>query len=169
MSLSKLNGYSSNSYRLRGNEITSKGAAKLFNALKSQSNLFELNLSFNNIDDTCMDDLADLLPDLRNLNILGISNNKITDDGIKTISQALVGNISITELDISSLQDVTDQSVSTLKDIINFSSLKELYLDATSISDGNQDQIRKAIATPIDSRNTPIMSNSKSASKSLRY
>lgn len=76
---------------LYANQITSKGAIVLFDTLKiCNSTLLNLNLSRNELDDDCIENLTNFLQDNMHLKTLSLSSNNITDKGIELLSACLI-------------------------------------------------------------------------------
>jgi len=69
------------------------------------------------------------------------------------------------ELDISYNKGITDKSLQYLIDIAKKTSITTLLIDSSSVSEENQKEIDKLVKIPIDEREIPIKSSSKSAAK----
>ncbi len=125
----------------------------------------DLNLSYNEIDDECMNQLGEYVQDNQHLKILNISGNKITDKEIEIISEYLIGNTKLDDLDLGGNKGITDVSVPYLIEIAEKSCITEVYLQYTSISYAKQQEIEELLKIPIEEREIPIKSNTKSAAK----
>ncbi len=124
-----------------------------------------LNLSYNEIDDECMKQLGEYVQDNEHLEILDISNNNITDKGIEIISEYLIGNTIINDLYLHGNEGITDVSAPYLIDIAKKSCITKIDVEHTSIFHKEQQEIWKALKIPIEEREIPIKSNTKSAAK----
>ncbi len=138
----------------------------LFDTLRECNSVISvLNLSSNNVGDECMKQLGEYVQDSQYLDILRLGNNKITDKGIEMISEYLIGNTKLKELDLSVNKGITDASVPYLVEIGNKSCITKIGLRDTSISEEKQQQIKELLKIPIEEREIPIKSNTKSAAK----
>ena len=138
----------------------------LFETLKEmKSKLIYLYLSGNLLDDECMKTLGEFIKYSETFESIGISNNNITDKGIEILSEYLIGYITLYELDFSYNEGITDKSLPYLIDIAKKTSITSMNLFSTSVSKENQEEINKLVKIPIDEREIPIKSSSKSAAK----
>ncbi len=138
----------------------------LFNTLRECNSLVsKLNLSWNEIDDECMKQVGEYMQDNEYLNKLWLFNNKITDKGIEMISEYLIGNTILKELEIYNNKGITDVSIPYLIEITNKSCITNAFLWGTSISTKKQEEIAEFLKIPIEQREIPIKSNTKSAAK----
>lgn len=150
---------------LNVNEITSKGASYLLTRFKEcNSTLTYLTLSSNLLDDNCMKQVGEYIQESEYLFGLSIGNN-VTDEGIEILSQHLIGNTTLKELWLSLNAGITDISSPYLFEIAKRSSISKLNLHGTSISFEKKRDIENAFTTPIEQRELPIKSNTKSAAK----
>jgi len=161
-------------YSLSYNEITSKGGIILFETMKQHKYIEFIDLNKNYIDDECMESLSDFLKDnqtIKGIHIGGYSfkESKITDKGIEILSNGLIGNICLNKLYLEHNKGITGESIDLLKEISMKSDLKEINLDMTSISRENQREIDNLLRIPIDEREIPVHSMSKSAAKVSYY
>ncbi len=124
-----------------------------------------LTLYKNAIDDECMQQLGEYVQENKYLERLNINGNKITDKGVEILSEYLSGNILLKELGLYYNRGITNASVPYLVDIANKSYITNIYLVDTSITYKNQQEINNALSIPIDEREIPIKSNTKSAAK----
>ncbi len=124
----------------------------------------KLNLSNNQIDDECMKQLGEYVQDNQHLEILGVGNN-LKDKGIEIISEFLIGNTTLKELNLSFNRGVADVSASYLLEIAKKSYISSMTLFFTSISQEKQNEMQELLKIPIEKREIPIKSNTKSAAK----
>ena len=124
-----------------------------------------LYLSHNQIDDECMKQLGEYLQDKEHIEILELGDTKITDKGVEILSEYLIGNITLKELLLHGNKGITDASVPYLVEMINKSCIVRINLYETSISEEKKQKIEEALSIPIDQREIPIKSNTKSAAK----
>ncbi len=138
----------------------------LFDTLREcKSVVSDLNLYKNQIDDECMKQLGEYLQDNEHLEILRIDSIKITDKGIEILSEYLIGNTKLKELGLNVNEGITDVSVPYLIEIAKKSCITQIYLENTSISEEKQQEIKELLKIPIEEREIPIKSNTKSAAK----
>ncbi len=156
---------------LRMNNVTSNGMKILFNALKECKNLSDLDISENSFDDDCIIPLTELLDELNSLAFLGLSDDytsseiRIADKSINILVQALLLNPTLVHLELYNHKGVTDKSAGILKELCKRTAIVQLDLEETSISEENQSEILELLEIPVDEREIPIASNTKSASK----
>lgn len=153
-------------HSLYGNRITSKGGSELFNTLRECSSAAtKLDISMNEIDDECMNNLGEYLQDNDYLEALLLGSNKISNKGVEMLSEHLNGNISLRELNLSHNKGITDLSGPYLMDIAKKTSITEVSFWFTSISTTKRFEIDDKFKLSIDKREIPIKSNCKSAAK----
>lgn len=138
----------------------------LFDTLKiCNSTILNLNLSRNELDDDCIENLTNFLQDNKHLKTLSLSSNKITDKGIELLSACLIGNISLDFLSLEGNSGITDTSFPFIVDMAKISHLKSIYIPNTSLSDEKIHEIKNILNVPASERKIPLKSNSKSAAK----
>ncbi len=125
----------------------------------------ELSLSHNEIDDECMKQLGEYVQDNEHLERLMLGYNKITDKGIEVISEYLIGNTVMKILVLRYNRGITNASIPYLIEIANQSCITDMDLWHTSISAEKKKEITELLKIPIDEREIPIKSNTKSAAK----
>ena len=125
----------------------------------------KLSLYGNEIDDECMKQFGEYVQDNEHLERLEIGKIKISDKGIEIISEYLIGNTKLKELDLKYNKGITDVSVPYLIEIAKKSCITQMVVEYTSISEEKQQEIDEAHKIPIDEREIPIKSNTKSAAK----
>ncbi len=138
----------------------------LFDTLREcNSVVSDLHLSRNQIDDECMKQLGEYVQDNEHLETLWLNMNKLTDKGIEIISENLIGNTKLKILDLKGNKGITDASVPYFIEIAKTSCITEIRLLVTSISEEMQQEIKELLKIPIEEREIPIKSNTKSAAK----
>ncbi|CAF3412523.1 unnamed protein product [Rotaria socialis] len=156
------------------NEITSKGASILADALRSNTTLHELWLSTNHVSDAGVGYLAQALSTNRTLTKLGLASNDITsagvshlveivkknktlntiglamnridDQGVQMLANALAQqNTNLEILTLDRNQSVSDFSINALINMIkNNRSLKELWINDCSLSEKGKKKLQQA-------------------------
>ncbi len=122
-------------HSLKDNNITSKGASILFDYLKqTSSTISAVNLSGNKIDDACMTSLGEYIQSNQYIMHVYICYNKVTDKGIEILSEYILGNITLKQLNLNCLLGVTDASTPFLIDIAKMSYITSIGLNNTLIS-----------------------------------
>lgn len=119
----------------------------------------------NQIDDICMKSLGEYIQDNQHLVRLDFGNNRLADKGIETLSYYLIGNTKLTQLELYMNQCITDLSGPILIQIVRGTCIKQLNLWDTSVNREYREQIDKLLLAPVEQRELPIKSNSKSAAK----
>lgn len=151
---------------LGNNKITSRGASILFQTLKEcNSVVYKLRLQMNQIDDACINDLGEYVYNNQHLESIDLSWNGITDKGIQTLSEFLIGNTKILSLEFFETQGITDASYPYVVEIARKSSIKKINMLETSMTSDKQMEIDDLLTIPIEKRDIPINSTSKSAAK----
>lgn len=147
-------------------QVTSKGAIMLFDTLRECNAIVStLILSGNKLDDDCMSSLGELISHSDYLEILNICNNNITDKGIELLSDHIIGNGKLKDLNLSNCGQITDASFPIFMELAKSSSITYIEVWGTSISDSNETKINKAFNKPVEERNIPLKSKTKSAAK----
>lgn len=138
----------------------------LMSSLSYLKCLRRISLSNIALDDEMMQIVAEAMTDNDTIEELSLTQSKISDLGIELLCSALIGNTALEELSLEENGKVTDKSVPFLKEVIFQSHLQLIFLSGTSISDDMQEDLFRAIETPLNMRYIPIQSKTKSAAKS---
>lgn len=155
-------------FSLHGNKLTSKEAAVLFDTLKeTKSKIIHLNLYGNQLDDECMQSLGEFVDSNGYLEALDIGYTNITDKGIGILSEFLIGNTTLKKLNISSCYNILDGSFPYFEKIAKYSCVTDIHLFSKQFSFRVRAELTRLFATPIEQREIPIKSNTKSASKTF--
>lgn len=153
-------------YSLNVNHITSKGASCLFNTLReSRIHISKIYLSHNSINDEIMDSLGEYIATNPKFEGIHLGINPITDKGIATFTENLIGNTSLKELDFSQCGELTDSSFCHFLEIAQKTCIKDIKLEDTYLRHEQRIMLRNYLATLADQREIPIKSNTKSATK----
>lgn len=148
------------------NSITSVGLASLFDMLKQCNiQLQKLNLYQNKLGDSSIKSLGEYLESNQSLTSLDISHNQITDKGVEELAEYLVGNITLKNLNLSLNVGITDASVPSLIQIGKKTHLSRIFFFGCSLSSDKSIEIDNVLNISVDSRETPILSTTKSAAK----
>jgi len=101
------------------------------------------------------------------LEYVNIEWNNITDVGIELLYSYLIGNTSPIGLNISGNEKITDNSASNLIDLATKTSLIDINVEYTSLSDEICQEILDHVKIPIIQREIPLIlvESVKSASK----
>lgn len=151
---------------LQNNNITSKGASVLFDVLKECSSVVSnLNISHNLMNDDCLRNLGEYVQNNEYLERLKIGGLDITDKGIEIFSEYMTGNVKMKYLFFGESYGITDASVPFFMEIARKSCIEKVSIWGTSISEEKIPEVFQEFRIPIDQREIPIKSNSKSAAK----
>ncbi len=112
-----------------------------------------------------MQQLGEFVQENNHLARVILFDNLITNKGIEIFSEYIIGNTSLKSLNLGANAYITDASVPFLLDIAKKSQVTGIYMNETSISKEKQSEIEELLSIPIDQREIPIKSNSKSAAK----
>lgn len=138
----------------------------LFKTLKECNSVVTLlSLSQNQIDDGCMKQLGEFVKENQYLESLFVDDNEITDKGVKTLADCIVGNTILKQLSFQSNKDITNASVPNLIELVKGSFITEIGISKTSITEDAMRAIEEALKIPMDQREIPIKSMRKSAAK----
>lgn len=124
-----------------------------------------LDLFHNEIDDEIVTHLGEYLLDSEYLVELNIDNSKITDKGIEKLSEYIIGNITLKSLSLNQIHSITDASAPYLAQIAKQSCITSINISQTYISEEKKNEIGELFKLPLDQRDIPIKSNTKSAAK----
>lgn len=109
--------------------------------------------------------LVQFVQDNEHLEDLMLNGRDINDTFFEMLSECLIGNTRLNMLGVIFNKSITDKSVPYFLEIAKKSHIKETMLWKTSISADNQQRIEDAFSTPIEEREIPLKSNTKSAAK----
>ncbi len=134
--------------------------------LFDMNELKHLDLQKSNINDEYLDKLGDVIGSSDKIHMVNLrSNNNITDDGLNKLMNNMVGNTSLRELDLSYNQKITIKSIPCLMEMAEVTSITTLIMYYTGMTYLELEQVHKAFRKPIDEREIPIKSKTKSAAK----
>lgn len=119
----------------------------------------------NKLNDECLITLGSFVEENEHVKHVDLSENKITDKGVEIISTYLYGNANIEILDLKGNRLITATSLPIIEEIAKTSCITVISLHGTSINSYMFRQIDQALSIPINQREIPIKSNTKSASK----
>lgn len=151
---------------ISSNKITSTGGSVLFNCLRdSKSYISALNVYSNKLDDGCMKSLGEYIQNNGHLKAINIGGNYITNKGVKILTEYLIGNTVLNVLDLSDSMEITMESTPYLIEIAKKSHIISLYTLGLLMPLKKSFELQALISIPIDQREIPIISHTKSASK----
>ena len=126
--------------------IGDAGAASLSKALKVNSSLTNLNLSWNCITDSGASTLSQALKTNSTLTILDLSSNRIGESGVACLSGALKVNSTLASLRLGN-NDLSDPGAASLSEALKVNStLVSLDLSSNKISDPGAVSLSRALA-----------------------
>lgn len=141
----------------------------MFHTLKAcHVPLQNLNLQMNQFGDDFIQGLARYLEDDQQLQYLQLAYNNITDKGVETLSNSLIGNTTLIYLGISGNHDVTDESIPFFVDLAKGSLITQIECNYLPITDEKLEEIYAVVSIPVEKREIPIKSNTKSAAKLMK-
>ena len=127
------------------NDISAQGVAALAEALKHNTSLTQLDLSDNDISDQGAADLAEALKQNTSLTQLDLTDNDISAQGAAELAEALKQNTSLTQLDLSD-NDISAQGAVDLAEALKHNtSLTQLDLSDNDISDQGAADLAEAL------------------------
>lgn len=148
------------------NKISSKAASMLFSTLKEcDARITRLNMSHNKIDDESMNAFGEFLENNKHLSDITLEYNNISDKGIEILSEYLAGNTALRKVSFGKNEAITNKSLPYINEIAKTTSIAELGINGCSVSDEGREHLRELLLIPVDARDIPIKSSSKSAAK----
>lgn len=152
--------------------ITSSGLGALLDALHKASNLKYLSLPNAGLDDYGVLSLCDLIN--ANKSIQKINNGSysstsgISKKALWALAEALVGNVILTELSLNVKVENGESCFDAFKNIATKTYIKEMHISRESVSDSEMTELKHLIKVPVEKREIPVTSTTKSAAKSNR-
>lgn len=125
------------------NNIGSRGANALAKVLETNTGLLSLNLAFTFIGDEEVIALAKALKNT-NLQKLDLSNNRISDNGLKALLEALKSSRTLKELSLNSIA-MSIEGMRTLAQEVANSTLLKLYIGGNHIGDDGAQLFAEAL------------------------
>lgn len=116
------------------------------------------------INDGDLDSLEILLSNNKNIQIFDIANSEITTDGYRRLFQSFYGSVSIVEMDYSHSEGITVELLDDMLEMIDKCSVKMIHQSTKSQDVWNA--LANALNRPLNYRQIPIKSSTKSAAKS---
>lgn len=117
------------------NEISAAGATKLFSSFrKANSNVTEIKLKGNRLDDDCMQPLGEYIKFNKSIKNIDLADNNLTDNGIETIGTHLTSNHTLRSFIISGNRRVTDKSITNILKFIESSNIENVEVNDTMIT-----------------------------------
>lgn len=116
-----------------------------------------------------MESIGEFARDNQYLEKLFLSNNQFADAGMEILSEHLVGNTTLKVLDLTMNYSITNASVPYIIEIAKKSCVIDMCIRNTKIEDDKIKEVETFVNIPIDQREIPVKSNSKSAAKSTVF
>ena len=127
------------------NDISSKGAKVIAEAIRLNTTLEKLDLSFNKLSDDGATFISDGLKTNKSLQELKISRNDISSKGAKVIAEAIRLNTTLEKLDLS-FNKLSDDGASFISDGLKTNkSLQELKMSKNNITSEGAKMIAEAL------------------------
>lgn len=140
----------------------------LFDTLRKTHSMISLiQLSTNQLDDTCISSLVDYIQKNQFISKIHLGSSNITDKGMEMFSDLLIGNTTLKKLDVGGSKGITDKSFQYLEILATNTCMSAIGMVGTGVGSDHQQAILAKLDIPMDERIVPIMSNTKSASKKL--
>lgn len=124
-----------------------------------------LDVSYNQIEDDCMEELGIFIQQCQHLKILSLVSNKLTDKGMEVLAAYLHGNVVLSELHLDGNKGILDDPVSNLVEIAKSSHVTWICVRNGLMSNKKVHELDEALRIPIERRDIPIKSKTKSAAK----
>lgn len=127
-----------------------------------------IQLDQNKIDDESLVHLGEFIEESKHIEIVKMSScNNITDNGVEILANSVIGNTTLNEIRLDSAGGITNKSVSVIVDMIKKSKITKFSVAFGAMDMNVQEQIEEALLIPIEKREIPIKSNTKSAAKTM--
>ena len=141
------------------NDISSKGAKVIAEAIRLNTTLEKLNLSFNKLSDDGASFISDGLKTNKSLQELKMSKNNITGEGAKMIAEALQLNTTLKQLDLS-INKIFDDGATAISNVLTSNiTLQELNISHNSITNKGITKITEVIQINSTLQNINISKN----------
>lgn len=150
---------------LRENGLTSASASMIFDSLQNHDSLNLLDISKNKLDNACMEALGGLMKYNQSIETLNISNNFIKEEGFVALFDSLIGNKTLKTLNINENGNIGKDLLPLLKDMLQGSALQVLSMSFSQLGSEIEKEITDLLKRPLNQRDLPIESKSKSAAK----
>lgn len=138
----------------------------LFRSLiKCKSLVLAIWLTGNLLDDDCLENLGEFVQSNKMMESFNIGYNRITDKGMEIITEFVIGNTSLQFIGLEGNEDITEKSMNNIIEIAKKTHITSLYIYDTQISDQSIDDIRGFLSIPVEQREIPLQSKTKSAAK----
>jgi Ran GTPase-activating protein (RanGAP) involved in mRNA processing and transport len=134
------------SINLSNNNISSAGVLTLVQQnLNKQTAIGELNLAHNQIDDSCVEALCEVLAENKELHTLVLTGNKLTGSSFEVLSKTLVQMDNLTSLKLGQ-NEINDEGVAKLSPLLGSeSSISTVKLQQNNITDKGVESMCKAL------------------------
>ena len=140
-------------------EITSEGAKVVAEAIKVNTTLQKLHLSFNKLSDDGASFISNGLKTNKSLQELNMSKNEITSEGAKRIAEALQVTITLKQLDLS-VNKISDGGATAISNSLkNNIALQELNISHNIITNKGITKITKVVQINSKLQNINISKN----------
>lgn len=161
------NNKTKHSNRLEYPKISKRALMLLLDTIKScEVKIETINLNDNSVvDEEVFKSLCEYIQNNKSIKHLNFTEININNSRLSRLVDALVGNTSISTLNLSRNKLITDTSVSKLLNLVAESTLTTIKLGETSISPENVEAIKLKADIPIDQRTILGSPKTKSASK----
>lgn len=146
--------------------ITPKGLSVLFQTLKQcKSEIKSMKFNRCGFSKDHMILISEFMQGNQHLERLEMGWNRFDDQSIEMLADHLIGNTTLKSLGIREHNGITEKSRPLLIEIAKKTNLIEIDLDFTGLGYGDTMDIKELLCVPLDKRDIPIYSNSKSAAK----
>lgn len=147
--------------------MTAKGISDFLDTLSNWefNNITELQFTSCSIDDGAMASLGDFIRKSSTIKKIYLESNKITDQGIALLAESMIGNISLKFLEFSFNVHITESSLPNFHQIASNTAVNDIRLAETKIPYEKRKSLFTLLSIPVEQRELPIISNTKSAAK----
>ncbi len=158
--------------RIENYDIAARELCSLFDALHEAKSLNSISLPCYGFDDSCVISLCKLVNANESLKRV-ISNsrtriNGISIKGLERLVDNIIGNISLKELDLQVEIKNEMSCFELLKEIATKTGITKLNIPRHVISEAERQELLEYLGIPVEIREIPLASTSKSAAKSSR-
>ncbi len=125
---------------------------------------YNLKLTGNKCDDSCIPHLCNLVNDTK-IAILYLGFTDLNDQIALNLFESLNGNSNLSALYLNSNHGISETAGSIILEVVDKTVLHTVDLDGTKVPRDAREAINKKLNIPIEKREIPLRSNTKSANK----
>lgn len=148
------------------NRLSVEIASRFFPVLKQvQVKIEDFTFHTDNFNDDYIRILGEFIQENDYFERCTLDNKEITDEHIKVLSEYLIGNTKLKSIQFYWNHQISNESIPYFIEIAKKSHIENIIFLMVPISDDKKQELQKYLSIPIDNREIPLKSNTKSAAK----